>query len=173
QANSGRISSRGAPDDQPPLSGTSPAAPGRIAAARQAPTRAVANMQPGIRPRAIDLIAHPAPEQVFVSQAPALTPLIPQQSAQRKVQPISHACAGLTESTTIIPDCPERRECLGKQLAREPGPARHGARSRRPARRRGRSFGIPGRSWVGAFGRRNVEDTRGSTPYAIRAPAVS
>src|SRR4029077_20773548 len=83
QANSGRISSRGAPVDQPALSGTPPAAPGRAAAARHAPTRAVVNIQPESRPIVFDLIARPATEQVFVGRGPTPTPLLLYQPEQR------------------------------------------------------------------------------------------
>src|SRR5262249_48651453 len=153
----GRISSRGAPVDQPPLSRTSPAAAGGVAAPRHAPRRTVANMRPGTRPRGIDLIVHLAPEQVIVGQAPALTPFILDPPEQPEVRPISRACAGSTGSTTMIPDGPERRECLAKQLAQEPGPTPHGRGCAGPRDDEAGRSGSLGRSRVGASGRRNVE----------------
>src|SRR5262245_10946312 len=76
QANSGRISSRGAPVDQPPVSGTASAAPAGTTKDNDAFTSAAANTQRGTWPSVINLMAHPATGQNLVGQATALTLLI-------------------------------------------------------------------------------------------------
>src|SRR3954452_3727194 len=118
RANWGRISSRAAPVDQPPLPGISPATPGPVAAARHAPTRAIAKMRPQTRPSVIDLIAHPVREEDFVGRVPDRTSSLlyqPEQPDERASFHRATAPRGLAAPSAALDDAGDLRRGGGRR----------------------------------------------------------